>query len=336
MSKSLQDHYERVYNTPNLYTRIDSENIPSGKREVRLFVIARNEALRLPYFLDYYLKLGIDRIFFLDNNSTDNTREIALSYPNTHVFKIDEGYKYAWYWMEFFLEQYGKNRWCVVADVDELMYYPYREVIGLKELIRYLEMNRFTALKSLLLDMYSDVPICDTQYMPGEDPLQICRYFDTSYISKPCQFMDKKHWMHYDSEIFIGGVRQRIFGTTRQQEWNFCLSKVPLFKHSNKTYLNEGMHAINGAKIADIKGAMLHTKFMQDFIFKSKEEAIREQFWQNGAEHKIYNFHLSQSPDLILKNNASIKFINSKQLIQYDLMQSSPDFDNYIENLQNN
>lgn len=295
--------------------------------------MARNESLRLPYFLDYYFKLGVDRIFFIDNDSTDQTADLALAHEHVHVFKIEEGYKYSWYWMEYFLETYGKNSWCVVADVDELIFYPHAELLNLKELINYFNKNGFTAMKSLLLDIYADKPIRDSLYQAGDNPLEICPYFDTNYQLIPCNLLDKKNWKNYTSDIFIGGVRSRAF-PYHNQPWTFYLSKIPVFKFLESSYLHEGMHAINGATLADIKGVVFHTKFMHDFIAEAAEEAEREQFCNAAAEPKLYHYHLSKNPDLALKDENSKKFENSAQLVQYGLMTGSASFDQYVNELK--
>jgi hypothetical protein len=43
-------------------------------------MIVRNEALRLPFILQHYVERGVERIFVLYNDSTDDTRSIALSF----------------------------------------------------------------------------------------------------------------------------------------------------------------------------------------------------------------------------------------------------------------
>jgi glycosyltransferase involved in cell wall biosynthesis len=326
----LTEHKKQVDATAHLYTRIDQTIIPHGEDEIRLFVKARNESLRLPYFLKYYFKMGVDRIFLIDNDSTDATREIALSFKHTHVFKIDESFENYIYWMEYFLETYGKGRWCVVVDIDELIFYPHAETVGLKQLIAYLDLYRYTAIRCLLLDMYSDIPIKDTLYSAGEDPLKTCSYFDSSYDVKQSSFMDKKQWINFDSISYSGGMRKRVFGSIGQQQWDYCLSKIPLLKYSAGIYLTAGMHAVNGSNIADLQGVLFHTKFMSDFPREVKNEAIRGVRWMHDAEYKIYNYHLHRTPAMVLKTDESIRFTNSGQLTDLGLMATSANYEEYI------
>ena len=48
-----------------------------GSGAILCFVTLRNEAVRLPYFLDYYRALGVDHFLVVDNDSDDGSRALA-------------------------------------------------------------------------------------------------------------------------------------------------------------------------------------------------------------------------------------------------------------------
>jgi len=327
------DHLKKVKQTKSVCTKIDKHFIPKGETEIRLFVIARNEALRLPYFLNYYSTLGVDRFFLIDNNSTDNTREIALTYKNVHVFKIDESYKNHWTWMEFFLEKYGKNRWCMVVDVDELLHFPYSESLSIKKLISYFDLNHYTAIRSLLLDVYSDKAITDTFYKQNENPLKICHFFDLEFNIKTIKFFDRKKWRYFDSKAYFGGVRKRVFENNDNPDYCCNLTKFSLFKYSHSIYLFQGMHGISGANIADIEGVVMHTKFLHDFKIRVNEESVREEHFNNAMEYKIYNNNIQKDEKLTLKYEGSVKYKNTKQLIDLGMMKISDNYQDFINDI---
>ena len=208
------------------YKKIDKRNIPNKKDEIRLFAIARNESMRLPYFLRYYFEKEIDRIFLIDNNSDDDSLEIALAYPNVHVFKIDEGYKNHWNWMEYFLDKYANGHWTLVVDIDELLNYPYSEYISIKKLTKYLDLSKRNALRSLLLDIYSDKPIINTFYKQNENPLMCCPYFDSQYNTCVMKQFDRKKWIYFNSIEFYGGMRERVFN-------KLSINNTPFKYHKN-------------------------------------------------------------------------------------------------------
>ena len=92
--------------------RLDDNQICDSCTEIRLFAKVRNEALRLPYFLAYYRKLGIDRFFIVDNGSADHTVEILRRNSNCHIFQTDQkmaDLRAGMDWIEPLLAEYGEN-----------------------------------------------------------------------------------------------------------------------------------------------------------------------------------------------------------------------------------
>ena len=310
--------------------KIDIFSIPNNLKEIRLFAIMRNESLRLPHFLAYYKQLGVDRFFFIDNNSYDNSAKIILEQENTHLFHTSETYVNHWYWIEYLLETYGQNHWCIVVDIDELFYYPNIDLVSVPRLIDFLEKNKFTAIRTFLLDMYSKTNIADTKYDIGNSPLDVISYFDTKYEQIYFSFPDRKQTKYFSDIIFIGGMRERVFGKTSPPH---ILSKIPLFKYESATYLAQGMHAINGAKLADIQGVVFHTKFLSDFIDEVKKEVIRGQHYGNAVYYKNYETQINNNPAINFYNNASEKFKDANQLVSLGIMQTSEQFEQFCQDI---
>ena len=303
------------------------EKINSDLSEIRLFAIMRNESLRLPYFLKYYKNLHINRFFIIDNDSTDNSVDIALSYENVHVFNTNEPYQKHWYWMEYLLEKYGKNHWCVVVDIDEIFYFPHAEILSISHLCDFLENMGSTAVRSLLLDTYSDQSVQNTVYVAGQNPLNSVPYFDIEHYEVKFPYFDRFRWEVFESTHFTGGMRERVFGKNTPIT---SLNKFPLFKNTSGTYLGQGMHAINGSKMSNLQGVVFHTKFMQDFIQEAKEESTREQHFNNASDYKAYQKKIECTPDLCLANSNSIRFRDSEQLVELGLMRTNVLFEDFF------
>ena len=51
--------------------RLDDKPIPRGSGEIRCFCVGRNEAVKIPQFLEHHRGLGVDRFFYVDNGSDD-------------------------------------------------------------------------------------------------------------------------------------------------------------------------------------------------------------------------------------------------------------------------
>jgi len=305
--------------------KIDQRPIPSLPGELRLFAMGRNESLRLPNFLDYYFSKGVDRIFFIDNNSTDNSADIALAHDNVHVFQTKESFKHYSNWMEILLERYGKGYWCMAADLDEIFNYPYAETLSIKQLCDYLDQQGETAVQSVFLDMYSDKPNRLNIYKSGEDPLAICPYFDPDIEEVQRQLLNYKTMRQYELMRFTGNMRKRVF----DQRPN--LSKVPLFKYESNVFLARGHHAIDGVNLSKIRGTVMHFKYLHDFSDRVLEEAQRGEHENDAKYYKVLAKKIVEDTELTPFYEGSVKYVNTAQMVELQLMKSTKEFDRYIE-----
>lgn len=301
--------------------RIDGRPIGDLDGKLLLFAMARNESLRLPYFLDHYLACGVDRIFLIDNGSDDDSVEIALARPNVHVFRTTESFRNYSNWMELLLERYGRGRWCIAADLDEIFFYPHAETVPLKSLCDHLDRSGHSAVQCLLLDMYSDQPIGRNGYRPGQDPLSVCRYFDPEFTEAPKRWINQKTRRPFVCARFSGNLRQRLFGA------DVNLSKVPLFRYGRGVFAARGMHAMDGVDFAPVRGVVLHFKYLQDFNARVVEEAARGQHEGNAVDYRKYAARVQQEEDLNCFSESSVALQDSAQLVRLGMMRSSPEFD---------
>jgi glycosyl transferase family 2 len=300
--------------------KADLRAVPVAPDEIRAFLVVRNEALRLPFVLDYYFAKGIDRIFVLDNRSSDETPSIVLERDNTHLFSTGDNFANKAYWVDHLLRIYGIGHWCVIVDADELLIYPYCESLSLADLCRFLDDTSSNAMDCVLLDMYPEVPLTQIGYRSGTDPLQAASWFDggpfTEVGAGPV-YMPGQNIVHDGPERLFGGMRKRVFDA------NPCLSKIPLVKFTNSMFLSVGTHLIEGAHVSDIRGALLHFKYLQDFSDNVQREAARGQYWKGASEYKRYWSVVGSVPQLNLHNSSSIKYENSRQLVELGIMKAS-------------
>jgi hypothetical protein len=328
-SKWKKKQYEKrkVTSIKTLH-RIDKIIVPFNTREIRLFAILRNESLRLPHFLDYYKQLGVDRFFFVDNNSDDDSAKIILKQYNCHLYKTTETYANHWFWMEYLLDTYGKDHWCMVVDIDELFCYPNSNKLKLPQLIKYFEIKNITSIASLLLDLYSNKSVLDINFNSGDNPLNILKYFDRNFNLRRFTFWDWKNMKPIYVEAYSGGMRERVFGKMNPTD---ILTKISLFKYCRNVYLSQGMHSISNTKTADINGVVLHTKFLNDFIFEVIEEVKREQHYDNGIRYKHFTKTIKQNNNLTFFYNESVELKDINDLAKIGLMNTSASFELFCD-----
>jgi len=80
----------------------------------------------IEYFIKYYKKIGITHFIFLDNGSKDGCFEYLKELDeNILLYSTNKSYKNASYGTDginLLLEKYCKNHWCLLLDIDELIY----------------------------------------------------------------------------------------------------------------------------------------------------------------------------------------------------------------------
>jgi len=293
-------------------------------------MVVRNEALRLPYMFKYYFSCGVNRMFIVDNGSTDDTISFLLSQRNTHVFQTKEGYSHQSVWVDILLHHYGVGHWCLVLDADEIAVYPYWETLTLRDLTNFLDLEGYNAAQFLLLDMYSNGPIYLVSYSQGENPILTTPYFD------PEPYYYKRRWIFGKTNVrfnldesaaksIFGGMRKRVFGLEAN------LSKFPLIKFNPCMRLSRGAHLIRGARIANMRGVLFHFKFFNDFLGRVAEEVKREEHWKKAFEYKRYMKKINQNSELSLYYSKSGKFSNSNQLVKLGIMKSSEKLDVFVQ-----
>ena len=57
-----------------------------GTGDILLFSTFRNEHVRLPYFLDYYRRLGVSHFLMVDNDSDDGGRQYLARQPDVSLW----------------------------------------------------------------------------------------------------------------------------------------------------------------------------------------------------------------------------------------------------------
>ena len=273
-----------------------------SKNAILLFCTIRNEAERIDWFLHHYRSLGVQHFIFIDNGSTDGTREILLAQPDATVYATAASYKQSRFgmdWITWLMLRHGNRHWCVVADADELLIYPHWQTRPLSALTDWLDAEGQGVLPAMMLELYPKGPLDAAPCAAGTDPCQSLNWFDAANYTIT-------HKPLLDCLLIQGGPRARHFfaGTPQRAP---TLTKLPLIKWSwhnvwvNSTHsilpraLNRCFATSGGERIS---GVMLHTKFMASVVEKSRIERDRAEHFGNAPVFDSYYDAVSQAPDL--------------------------------------
>ncbi len=280
------------------------------------FTTVRNERLRLPYFLDYYRRLGVDHFLFVDNGSEDGTREYLAEQEDVSLWTTGHSYARSAFgvdWLNWLHRQYGHRHWCLTVDVDEFFVYPFCDTRPLRALTDWLDASSIRSFGAMLLDMYPKGPVGRQPYREGQNPFEIASWFDSG------NYLIEKN-PAYGNLWIQGGVRARTFFADQPKKAP-ALNKTPLVKwHSDFVYVSS-THALlpRGLNLTfdmaggeKTTGVLLHAKFLSSFVDRATEEAARAEHYRGGTEYSAYTGGMD--PDTNLWCKWSERYINWRQL----------------------
>ncbi|MCC6000225.1 MAG: glycosyltransferase family 2 protein [Pararhodobacter sp.] len=288
-----------------------------GAGDVLVFCTLRNEALRLPFFLAHYRRLGATHFLFVDNDSDDGGRELLMQQPDASVWHTRGSYRASRFgmdWLQWLLIRHGHDRWCLTVDADELLLYPHHDTRPLPALTEWLDARAIPAMGALMLELYPKGPLDAQRYSAGQDPAEVLQWYDRANYTITRKSDIDALWIQ-------GGPRSRVFLADRPRQGP-TLTKVPLVRWNRRhVYLNSthsmlprGMNREiyddqGGEKLS---GVLLHTKFLPQVVEKSTEEKSRRQHFGDPGIYDAYYDALIQAPDLWCA--ASTRYTGWRQL----------------------
>ena len=281
-----------------------TEVIP--KNPILCFATMRDEMLRLPYYLDHYRCSGVSHFFIVVNDSSDGTEEYLKQQSDVSVWTTDASYRESRFgvdWLTWLQIKYGDGAWCLTADADEILVYPYSEQRSLRDLTEWLDQVGAPAFGALMLDMYPRGAIGDQEYSPGDDPFETLNWFDGEGYTW-------ERLARYRLISIRGGPRKRLFFKDNPDHAPH-LHKVPLIRWSRRYAYISSAHIVLPRHLNSVfdareqlpTGVFLHSKFLGEVIQKSVEEKQRKQHFTHSGRYQSYYNRLIENPDLWCKSS---------------------------------
>ena len=291
-------------------------------KAVLAFVTLRNEKPRLPFFLNYYRKLGVDHFLIVDNGSTDGSGALLAGEPDVSLWSTEASYRKSRFgtdWLNWLKMRFGQGHWTLTIDSDEFLIYPFSDSRPLGALCAWLEQSNVRSFGAMLLDMYPKGPIGADPYQPGQDPFEIAPWFDAgNYVVSKNE--------KYGNLWIQGGPRARVYFPDQPMAAP-SLNKIPLVRWDRKyTYVNSthmllprGLNQVyDDAGGEKLSGILMHAKFLDSFTEKAAEEIARRQHFARGREYDAY--HLKSENPHGLWCEWSERYINWRQIEALGLM----------------
>ena len=292
------------------------------QQDILAMATVRNEALRLPFFLQHHRDLGVDHFLFVDNGSDDGTPEYLAQQPDVSLWSTPESYRLSRFgldWLTWLQIRYGHGHWCLTLDADEIFIYPHFDTRPLHALTEWLDDQSIRSLGALMLDMYPKGRLTGVPYRAGTDPFDILSWFDAGNYTIRRQEPMQNLWIQ-------GGVRARVFFSDDPRRAP-TLNKVPLVKWNRRYAYVNSTHAIlprHLNRVYDetggecLSGVLLHTKFLDTVVTRSAEEHQRKEHFANSSLYDDYYRSLMADPNLWCAG--STRYLGWRQLEAMGLM----------------
>ena len=200
-------HSGRAFRKRRQITALADHAHRIAKGDILVFATVRNEAERLPFFLDHYRRLGVGHFLFVDNASDDGTAALLLAQPDVSLWTTDASYKRARFgldWLTWLQFRHGHGHWCLTVDADEILIYPWWETRPLPALTQWLDRERIRSFSAMMLDMYPKGPVAAAPHVAGQNPMDSLGWFDAGNYMTQRQHRLQNLWIQ-------GGPRARAF-----------------------------------------------------------------------------------------------------------------------------
>ncbi len=291
-----------------------------GPKDVLLFASFRNEHVRLPYFLRYYRRLGVDHFLFVDNGSDDGTQDYLKSQDDVSLWYTEKSYRRSRYgtdWLNWLKWRHGHGHWCLTVDADEFLTYPFCDTRPLAALTDWLDASSIKSFGTTMVDLYPRST--GELYRAGEDPFENACWFDAGNYQIVPNTLYGNLWIQ-------GGPRARTF-FAKSPEKSPALNKIPLVKWNRRYVYASSTHMLLPRGLNKVydewggektSGCLLHAKFIDTFEERAKEESNRKEHYASAREYTAYG--TSGNPGLW--NEWSERYVNWRQLEILGLMSS--------------
>jgi hypothetical protein len=303
-----------------------------AKGDVVLIALVRDGAYYLDAFFDHYRAMGVRHFVFMDNGSTDDTIARIKAEDGTVIDRSPlplTGY-------EDLIRQYpaltyGRDRWCLYVDMDEMLDFEGRKTFGIRGLTAYLEAKGYTAFVAQMLEMFPKEALNAVADYSFLQALEAFVYFDISTVRKydyhsediPFSALLTDNTVPTPHIRFcFGGVRGKVFGE------NCCLTKHPLIFNGPGVTPAPHPHLSMGVRVADVTGLIKHYKFANDPARRDAASlaAVDVDHGEDAARAAV----MAANPDVSLFSLDARRWNRVELLYRPDFIVKSDTYDDYL------
>jgi hypothetical protein len=203
----------------------------------------------------------------------------------------------------------------------------------LSNFLKYLNSNKYTAVITQLLDMFSDKPLSYLATRQQDQLSSVYQYYDISQVTRE-DYHDAELVVKYGAEnepasanaaLFWGGIRRTLYSA------NCLLTKHSFFRLGKGLELFPNVHFVNNARLADVSCLMLHYKLTSNALDMAVQN--KEGFRGIGKDYADLIDLLSNRPTCHIKENTAVKFRSASDVVESGFLFMSEDYRAYVKSL---
>lgn len=284
-----------------------------------ILCLFKNGVYYIHSFIEHYKRMGFEYFFFIDNGSTDKSIELLKNYDNVTVFQSKLPYKlFKWRFKQYLVRKFGKDRWSLYVDIDELWDYPHSKTVTLSKLIEYLDKFRYTGVMGYMLDMFSIEPISTTSKEIPNSLLEKYPFYDLTGLEKSNYKHKENTFELSELKEYRGGVSNKVFGTK-----DIYLTKIPFIKWQKGINPHITSHTSSPINLADFTSVLFHFKFTSGLYHKIQRVIKEDNYWDSSSIYKKYAEKLNKEPLLTLHSENARLFSGTNKLLTEGFIQTS-------------
>lgn len=310
--------------------RIIKKPAASRPGSVALFAVVRNEMYFLPHLLSHYRGLGVQEFWFLDDRSTDGTRDYLAAQPDCGLVKSNLG----------FADMVGsrrfpvavktavprallQGRWVLTVDADEFVVLP-TEYASVTELTAAMDRHGLRIARALMVDFFPESLQALDDAAPDAQPFALCPLFDKwSALEWP----DGEDNV---SRISVGdAVRPRMLARLNELGVDLGelmatyrtanVNKVPLL-HWDKDTMMMSSHRSNVKSSDRVQLTLAHFKFYPGYRQRIDEALARNSHFQKSVEYRFLDVATRELRDWPLAGAQSRRYHSPADLAEAGLV----------------
>jgi hypothetical protein len=303
-----------------------------GRARVAAFAIVRNETYFLPHFLRHYRDLGVREFWFLDDHSTDGTRELLLAEPDCGVIAANLKFADQVANLRFGVaaktlvpRALFQGRWVLTVDADEFLLMP-EGFDRIDALVGALDGAGLRATRAVMLDFFPSTLRALAGASPEGAPFALCPYFDAW---ETLEWQDRAP---APTAISLqDGVRPRMFARLLETSTELralpgsyrfaAMFKVPLlfWEAATKMY---NPHLSTALPSDRIQLALAHFKFYPGYTARIADALCTKAYWQQSVEYRFLDIAARELLDWPLAGPRTKRFGSAKDVEEAGLLYS--------------